>query len=118
MKPVLVIAASAGLMLAGLSGSDAAPPERDPFIIPFEAAHAAALSEGAALSDTLELRGVLWAGDESLANVSGEILAIGESLEGYVLVEVSEDGAVFERAGTRYSVMLATPENESEENDS
>ncbi len=61
------------------------------------------------MNNVLELRGVLSAGMNSLANVSGEILAIGESIDGYVLVGVNEDGAIFERAGTRYTVLLVDP---------
>ncbi len=56
-----------------------------------------------------ELRAVLAAGDTSLANVDGTLLAIGERHEGYRLVEVGEDGAVFERAGRRWRIALHSP---------
>ena len=46
-----------------------------------------------------ELRGVLAAGDQSVANLSGTLLAIGEESVGYRLERVTEDGAVFTHDG-------------------
>ena len=115
MKLVRLIALSSILLIASGSASWAAPPLRNPFRVPFDAADAAAPNEKSALSNSLELTGILWAGEDSLANVSGEILAIGESIDGYVLVEVSEDGAVFERSGSRYAVLLTATDSGSQE---
>ncbi|HRH75539.1 MAG TPA: hypothetical protein PLM62_20835, partial [Zoogloea sp.] len=47
------------------------------------------------------LRGVLLAGAGALANVDGQLVGIGERIEGHRLVSVSEHQAVFEKDGRR-----------------
>ncbi|WP_347250174.1 hypothetical protein [Zoogloea sp.] len=47
------------------------------------------------------LRGVLLAGSGALANVDGQMVGIGERIEGHRLVSVSEHQAVFEKDGRR-----------------
>ena len=53
-----------------------------------------AVTGGAPTSAAMELRATLLAGRDSLANVDGHILRLGEELHGYRLVEVSEGRAV------------------------
>lgn len=55
------------------------------------------------------LRGVLLAGKASLANVDGQMVAIGETLEGHRLVSVSDHQAVFEKDGRRMLLDMRRP---------
>ena len=50
---------------------------------------------------TPELRATVVAGPQSLVNVGGVILSVGEALDGYQLIEIRERAAVFERDGKR-----------------
>jgi hypothetical protein len=54
----------------------------------------------------LELRAVLVAGAASSVNVGGRIVRVGEQYDGYELISVSEDGAVFGQADRRLHVPL------------
>ena len=56
-----------------------------------------------------ELRAILDAGRESMANVDGVIVQIGEEINGYRLIEVRDKVAVFEKDGAR---MVLTMERE------
>ncbi len=51
--------------------------------------------------NTLELRGTMQAGRNSLANIGGLILAIGQSVEGYKVVAVEDRKVILEKAGAR-----------------
>lgn len=55
------------------------------------------------------LRGVLLAGKASLANVDGQMVAIGETLEGHRLVSISDHRAVFEKDGRRLVLDMRRP---------
>ena len=44
-----------------------------------------------------ELRATIQAGPYSMVNVGGEILMLGETLDGYRLVQVGETEAIFEK---------------------
>ena len=57
-----------------------------------------------------ELRATLVAGQNSLANVAGQLLSIGDEADGYRLLAVGEGFADFERDGRRITVMLREPE--------
>ncbi len=48
-----------------------------------------------------ELRATITTGAQSMANVDGVILTLGEEMSGYRLIEVREREAVFERHGKR-----------------
>ena len=52
------------------------------------------------------LRAVMVAGRSSAVNVGGEMVRLGEELDGYRLVEVTERRAVFERQGTLYELVM------------
>lgn len=58
-----------------------------------------------------ELTAVLVSGDDSLANLGGVILRVGEETNGYTLVEVQEFSAVFERGGQRVTLTVEREEN-------
>lgn len=48
-----------------------------------------------------ELRATIQAGAYSMVNVGGEILMLGDTLDGYRLVQVGETEAIFEKNGTK-----------------
>jgi hypothetical protein len=54
----------------------------------------------------LKLLAVMVAGPNSMANVDGVMVRIGDEVNGYRLVDVSERNAVFEKNKTRFSVSL------------
>jgi hypothetical protein len=60
----------------------------------------------AAPSPRLKLLAVMAAGPDSIANVDGVMVRIGDEINGYRLVEVYESNAVFEKNKTRYSVSI------------
>lgn len=62
----------------------------------------------------LEVRGVLLAGEGSLANVDGEIVAPGERVGEHELVRVQEDGAVFRHQGQEILIKLSEPSPDDE----
>jgi len=62
---------------------------------------------------SMELRGVMLAGDHSLANIGGRVVGIGEDINGYRLITVSEYNAVLEREGVRRELVLKTQDGSS-----
>lgn len=52
------------------------------------------------------LQGVVLSGKQSIANVSGTILKLGESKDGLHLISVSEDKAVVKSDGKRMTLKL------------
>lgn len=72
---------------------------RDPFKPPVDYTAAPAGRGDAPLGAGTQpqIRGILLAGDQSLVNLSGELLSIGESANGYLLLQVGEAHAVFQR---------------------
>ena len=54
----------------------------------------------------LQLRAIMTAGSESLANVGGKIVGIGEEIEGYRLVTVDHEQAVFSKHGKLITLTL------------
>ena len=94
----MLLAASAGL-------AHGAPPLANN---PFERPGLVELAPAAVALPPLELRAVLSAGDDSLADVGGQIVRVGDEVSGYRLVGVSEEGALFERDGRTLHVPLPT----------
>lgn len=90
---VLLVITFGTLALAEESRAEVAT---DPFSRPDlsqTASQVAPLDTGAGL----ELRGILLAGDHSVVNVGGTIVALGEAIDGYLLTQVSEEAAVFRK---------------------
>lgn len=54
----------------------------------------------------LELRATMTAGRDSAANVGGVIVGIGEEIEGYRLVSVEDEQAVFSKDGETITLTL------------
>jgi type II secretory pathway component PulC len=89
------------LFPAGVYATDAAAPLHiNPFVQPQVVADADTVVVSAA-ADTMVLRGVMLAGEHSLANISGQILGIGQEINGYRLIAVNEDNVVLDREGVR-----------------
>ena len=105
MKIVLLLAVLAITAPPGARADDAPPLLRhDPFRRPAPLSPALApgsTSAPAPASWQPTLRGVLLAGSGALANVDGQMVGIGERIEGHRLVSVSEHQAVFEKDGRR-----------------
>lgn len=91
---------------------------RDPFQPPAEFADAVARPNALTgrTGGKLEVRGILLAGDQSLVNLGGEIIGPGEEANGYLLLEVAEDHAVFQR-GEEIVTLSLDPEEEDEPTD-
>lgn len=53
-----------------------------------------------------ELRAVMLAGRASVANVAGQLVGIGEEVDGHRLLEVTERRAVFEKDGTLFELVM------------
>jgi len=74
----------------------------DPFVQPaFLNASASAVAK-----PNLQLRSTLQAGNESMVNLNGQILMIGDSYQGYQLVEVNKQSAIFIKNGEKIKVTL------------
>jgi hypothetical protein len=58
----------------------------------------------------LKLHGVMMAGPDSIANVEGSMVRIGESIQGYRLVAVHERAAVFEKDSATFTVAVGASE--------
>jgi hypothetical protein len=101
---------AAALSVAALLGalcvhaSDAPPLAHNPFLRPRLEAQAPPAANPA--SPVLELRAILSAGQASRVDVGGRIVAIGGEIDGYRLVSVTEDGAVFEHGGRSVRVPM------------
>ena len=64
--------------------------------------------------DRPQLRGVIVAGSQSIANLNGTLLAIGEETSGYRLDSVTEEGATFVHDGEPVTLYLEDPATEDQ----
>ena len=88
--------------------------QHDPFLRPAIVGFAAAPSPAGGLGaganaqsrPRLQLNAVLAAGSDSIANVDGVMVRIGESVQGYRLVAVNDRSAVFEKNNARVTLTL------------
>lgn len=76
------------------SGTDGAP-----------ARQAQAVRDG---NPKLKLHAVLLAGPDSMANVDGVLVRVGESVQGYRLVSVHDRSAVFEKNNAKFTLEIGT----------
>ena len=88
--------------------SPLSPLVHDPFVQPafLKAPAHTARRVTAEVKPKLQLRSILQAGDESMVNLNGEILMIGDTYQGYKLVEVGKQSAVFIKDGNKIKVSL------------
>jgi len=98
-------AACAAALLAVAARADDAPLAKNPFVRP-PLVELAAPESVAAAPPPLEVRAVLSAGDASLVDVGGRIVRVGDEVDGYRLVAVSEEGARFVKEGHSFDVPL------------
>jgi hypothetical protein len=92
---------------AGGEAGDVPMLRHNPFVQPqIAAARTEESPEESPQEGVFELRATLHAGAQSLANVNGVILRLGEEVEGYRLAEVEERSAVLRRGETRIVVSL------------
>jgi hypothetical protein len=97
-------AACAALLLAVAALADDAPLAKNPFVRPQLVELAA--PESVASPPLLEVRAVLSAGGASLVDVGGRIVRLGEEVDGFRLVAVSEEGARFVKEGHSFDMPL------------
>lgn len=109
-----VLHLSAGLVcLTGLAPAQADGLKHDPFTRPMLTGPAAPLSANsanAAMPEPVwkpELRAIMLAGPKSIVNVGGMLVGIGEQINGYRLLEVHEETAVFVNNKKRVTLTLS-----------
>ena len=99
MACILLLVVS--LLQAVAQAADEAGPLRiNPFVQPEVVADVA----GTVVSgeeDSMVLRGIMLAGEQSLANIGGKIVGIGQEINGYRVIAVNESNVVLDRDGTR-----------------
>lgn len=98
---VAALAALLPLHLAAADEPEVSPLRFDPFSGPALEGSGGPTRPVARGAWTPVLRATLVAGPDSLANLGGIVLRLGEEAHGYRLVEVREWEAVFERGGVR-----------------
>ena len=106
------------ILLLCATVSSASTLRRDPFRPPADFLNApAASSNGVVTSNGQpEIRGILSSGGESLVNLDGQIIGIGEEAGGYRLLEVGETHAIFQ-VGDEIVTLELYPDEENAEND-
>lgn len=87
--------------------------QHDPFVRPSVGLLPANVSTAAAAGRVkaapegkprLNLQAVMVAGPQSIANVDGVMVRVGESINGYRLLEVAHRSAVFEKNGAKFTL--------------
>lgn len=106
-----------GILLALLhlySTGDADTLRRDPFKVPdeFSTAPAPAGVVTLASGGEPEILGILVADGKSLVNLNGTIIGLGEEADGYLLVEVDEEHAVFQHEDEFITLSLYPDEDD------
>jgi len=88
------------------AGTDV-PLRFNPFVRPDDVIGGA--GSAAAVGDaSMELRGVMLAGERSLANIGGKIVGIGQDINGYRVIAVNENMVVLDRDGMRKEIGVKT----------
>ena len=72
---------------------------------------------GSGADGALDLRAVLVAGRRSLANVGGELIGVGDSVNGFELIGVGDGHARFRRGDETLTVHPQEPDEEESENE-
>lgn len=63
----------------------------------------------------LDLRATMVSSNRKLANVAGRTLSPGDEVQGYVLLKILEDRAIFSRDGKRLTVLVKPDSEEDDE---
>ncbi len=120
-KPITFAVLLAGILfsLTKFADADDAPPlVHNPFARPSSEVAAIdrrSLASGEVTSNTITLTATLVGVKNKLANIDGRVIRQGEEIDGYRLVEVHEDHAVFIRAGNKLTVYVKPDLVESDE---
>jgi hypothetical protein len=94
------------ICLSGFAGAEADKLQHDPFVRPVLVAQPTSAAPASAPAATPELRAIMAAGPESIVNIEGVLLRRGEEFNGYRLVEVHEETAVFVKNSKRVTLSL------------
>ncbi|QBE65454.1 hypothetical protein [Pseudoduganella lutea] len=101
------------LLLAGLPALPALGADlRDPFARPAPAVPAAALAAQAAAAvppPPLRLRALILNGARSLANIDGDVVAVGDEAPGYTVLRIDARGVLVARGGRRELLVMGEP---------
>lgn len=114
---VLTLLMSVGSLMAAADGEPAAL-RNNPFSRPPSEGIAAVAGSGLAeitAAPSLELHATMIGTTKKLANVDGNILTLGDEMQGYVLVAIHERHVVFERDGKQTTVYVKPPQVETDE---
>ena len=98
------------------------PPALDhnPFSRPPSERLAVARGPSATVDDVIieiDLRATMASGSSALANVDGRVIRPGDEIDGYLLLEVLEDRAIFQRGDKRLTVYVKPDLVEDDEQD-
>ena len=116
---VLLLAGAAGLALTCQAAGQAGILHRNPFAhaLPEISQPAAGTANPSTAAGTsLELRGTMMAGSDSLANIGGLILGIGQEVEGYRIVSIHERWVVIEKNGEQRTLSVDREDVQKEDN--
>lgn len=92
------------LLMGEALAADAGVPLRiNPFVQPAESRGVDVAQQS---GDSMELRGVVMAGEDSLANIGGRIVSVGQEVDGYRVITVDERKVVLERNGSQRELEL------------
>jgi hypothetical protein len=85
------------ISVASVSAREFDKPRFDPFAKPEQLQNTPAKSENTEnlFADTAKLTATLRAGNNSMVSIQGKIVLLGEEIEGYKLVEVTDRTAIF-----------------------
>ncbi len=103
------------LLSCAACGANAGELSRNPFLPPADFNVVSAGNGASSVrQQNLEMRvsGILVAGDQALVSIAGQILAPGEEVNGYLLVEVTADRAVFQRGEELLTLNLYPEDND------
>lgn len=87
-------------------------PERNPFARPTDAKSAAAAREpriprtARVAAPKFSVSATVVAGENSVANLDGVVVVLGETLDGYRLAEVHRDKIVLEKSGQHFTLRV------------
>jgi hypothetical protein len=94
------------ICLPGLASAQAGSLQHDPFVRPVLAPQAVSMTAEQEAKRKPELRAVMVAGSKSLVNLEGALLRQGEQINGYRLIEVHEESAIFINKHKRITLNL------------
>lgn len=96
--------------LPGLAAADLEPLRHDPFAVPAATRPSppviASVVEPPALVWRPKLSAVVVAGSRSMVSIDGRVVALGEQIDGYQLVQVEEQRAAFAKNGVRFELKM------------